>query len=210
MIDGAILTKDMVTTFTQGEQQKVPYLIGTTDREADAIKMSLPQAEKTLGLMGFAVPKLTELYDPEHRGDKIDIATQAGTDWIFIEPARYLARQTAKAGQPTYRYRFSYVAENLRADAKGAAHATDVGFVFGGWDASRFKITPADREMAALIQRYWVNFAKSGDPNGANLPSWPRYSAEDDALLDFGRTGGATARTNVDRERLDALANVAK
>jgi para-nitrobenzyl esterase len=215
MIDGVVLTQDMATTFANGEQHKVPYLIGTTDLEAAAIKMTLPQAEQTLALMGFALPKLSALYDPEQRGDKVDIATHAATDWVFVEPARYLAQQAAKAGQPTYRYRFSYVTEKYRDSYAGAPHATDVAYVFGTLDGKRFNLTDADRAASLLVRRYWVNFVKTGDPNGPDpnggmLARWPRYSVDDDALLEFDRTGGATARTNLYRDRLDYIATAKK
>ena len=38
--------------------------------------------------------------------------------------------------------------------------------------------TDTDRELAATMSSYWVNFARSGDPNGSGLPEWPAYAAE--------------------------------
>ncbi|HEY0942010.1 MAG TPA: carboxylesterase/lipase family protein [Steroidobacter sp.] len=210
MLDGVILPKDMVEAFTQGEQQKIPYLIGTTNREAEAIKMSLPQAEKNIGLLQAVLPNILEHYGDEPDEDRVGIATLAGSDWTFVEPARYLARQTVRSGQPTYLYRFSYVAEGYRALLKGAPHATDVPYVFGTWDRTQYKMAPADNEMSSLIRQYWVNFAKSGDPNGSGLPAWPPYTAADDALLEFDRTGGATTRVNLHRQRLDYIATAPK
>lgn len=210
MLDGTILPKDMVDAFAQGERQAVPYLIGTTNREAEAIKMSLPQAEKNIALLTAVLPKILELYNCDPNEDRVGIATLAGSDWTFVEPARYLARQAVRGGQPTYLYRFSYVAENYRTLLKGAPHATDVPYVFGTWSRTRYELAPADHEMANLIRQYWVNFARSGDPNGAGLPTWPRYTVVDDALLEFDRAGGATARINLHRERLDYIATVPK
>jgi para-nitrobenzyl esterase len=210
MLDGTILPKDMVEAFALGEQANVPYLIGTTNREAEAIKMSLPQAEKNIALLTAVLPGILEHYSDEPNEDRVGIATLAGSDWTFVEPARYLARQTVRAGQPTYLYRFSYVAENYRALLKGAPHATDVPYIFGTWDRTHYEIAPADHEMSRLIRQYWVNFARSGDPNGAGLSPWPRYTAADDALLEFDRTGGATARANLHQQRLDYIATAPK
>ena len=36
------------------------------------------------------------------------------------------------------------------------------------------------------MMQYWVNFAKTGDPNGAGLPAWPQYQTTDDLNLEFG------------------------
>jgi carboxylesterase type B len=30
------------------------------------------------------------------------------------------------------------------------------------------------------MMRYWVNFARYGDPNGKNLVAWPAFSSESD------------------------------
>jgi para-nitrobenzyl esterase len=40
-----------------------------------------------------------------------------------------------------------------------------------------------------MAQSYWVNFAKSGDPNGADLPAWPRHGTRKDSIFQFRRDG---------------------
>jgi para-nitrobenzyl esterase len=43
--------------------------------------------------------------------------------------------------------------------------------------------------MAKQVNTYWGNFAKTGDPNGKGLPSWPRYEKSTDELMNFTLTG---------------------
>jgi para-nitrobenzyl esterase len=43
--------------------------------------------------------------------------------------------------------------------------------------------------MAAQASDYWVGFAKTGDPNGAGRPNWPRHDPEEDRLLHFTNDG---------------------
>jgi carboxylesterase type B len=43
-----------------------------------------------------------------------------------------------------------------------------------------------DRKLAETMTNYWVNFAKTGDPNGKGLPKWTPYNASDEPYMDFG------------------------
>ena len=87
----------------------------------------------------------------------------------MVEPARMLARLTAAAGQPTYAYRFSYVASSLRGTTKGALHATEIPFVFATVRAKYRARHDGRRTKRSRrpANAYWAAFAKTGDPNGA-------------------------------------------
>ena len=43
-----------------------------------------------------------------------------------------------------------------------------------------------DQAITAAMAGAWVQFAKTGNPNGPGLPEWPAYRAPDYRLLDFG------------------------
>jgi para-nitrobenzyl esterase len=65
--------------------------------------------------------------------------------------------------------------------------------VFQTLDARDWPWRDADRELSDLMARYWINFAASGDPNGAGLPAWPRYTPAQPSTLIFdhgARVGG--------------------
>lgn len=47
----------------------------------------------------------------------------------------------------------------------------------------------ADQEMTRTVSGYWANFVRTGDPNGAGLPDWPRYDPAAGNVLDFADTG---------------------
>jgi para-nitrobenzyl esterase len=60
----------------------------------------------------------------------------------------------------------------------------------------------ADRRLSDVIQRYWTNFAKSGNPNGAGLPNWPRFSGTQ-GYIEFMPDGKAVAKTGLRKAQCD-------
>jgi para-nitrobenzyl esterase len=117
--------------------------------------------------------------------------------------ARSVSADLADLGVPVYAYRFSYVAESLHQP--GAQHATDIPFFF---DTQAIKYgeqtTARDSAMGKTISTYLVNFVKSGNPNGADLPEWPRYSRAKDEIVDFAVSGKAVAQKDPWGAEIDA------
>jgi para-nitrobenzyl esterase len=115
-----------------------------------------------------------------------------GPNGFMIAGARDLAGVISASGVPTYEYRFSYVATSLYKS--GADHASDIPFFFDTQDIKYGSATTArDNAMGETISDYIVNFAKTGDPNGGALPSWPRYSRAADMIMNFAEDGKAIA-----------------
>ena len=54
-----------------------------------------------------------------------------------------------------------------------------------------------------MTHRYWVNFAKTGNPNGAGLPNWPRHEAGKDQTFDFRADGTASIGPDPWKPRLE-------
>ena len=111
----------------------------------------------------------------------------------MVAGARAMAAQFAGQDVPTWYYRFSYVAEKLRAPAtKGAGHASEIPYFF---DTVGVKYgvdtTPADRHIGQIASGYLVNFVAHGDPNGPGLPSWRPYGATDPSMMDIGANDDA-------------------
>ena len=62
---------------------------------------------------------------------------------------------------------------------RGAAHSAEIQYAMGNLDLdTRYAWEPADREVSKTMQAYFVNFIKTGKPDGAGLPAWPAYRPE--------------------------------
>ena len=66
-------------------------------------------------------------------------------------------------------------------------------------------MAPEDKEVARMMNAYWVNFAKTGDPNGKDLPNWPVYSPKKDEILDIQPDGKPVGKTDPRKARLDVI-----
>lgn len=119
-----------------------------------------------------------------------------GKTGMMVAGARAVSTVIANQGVPVYAYRFSYVAEKQPAAvaAQGAGHASDIPFFFNT-QALKYQAdtTQRDNEMGKTISAYLVNFVKTGNPNGAGLPAWPRYQRASDEIMDFSARGSAVA-----------------
>jgi len=100
------------------------------------------------------------------------------------------ARLQAKSGKaPVYLYLFSHSSPAFSAEGSvriGAPHGADVAYTFDNLRYADRPWTEVDQKVADAIATYWVNFAKTGKPNGAGLPEWPAYDAANERVLDIG------------------------
>jgi para-nitrobenzyl esterase len=222
-IDGHVLTEDVNATYAAGKQAHVPLLAGWN---ADEVRAGVVLGKQKTTLQSFTDDVRKRYGD---RADAILKAYPASTDDEAVEAAAALASDRfigygtwkwievhAKTGRsPVYRYSFDRKIP-VAPDAKfmgvpatardiGARHAGEIEYVFGAldsiknvpWDAS-------DRKLSDAMTTYWANFARTGDPNGAGLPAWPRYDSGGRLLHldDTIREGTDTARSRY--QALDA------
>ena len=54
------------------------------------------------------------------------------------------------------------------------------------------------------MQRYWTNFAKTGDPNGPGLAKWPKFDTKSRGYVEFA-TSGATAKQGLRRPQCEVF-----
>ena len=187
MVDGKIVPEPVEDAFRAGRQARIPYMIGANNREFGFFAPPPAAVDGMFARFGADKDKVLAAYDPAGTGDKGEVGVGLSSDGAMVEPARMLARLTAAAGQPTYAYRFSYVASSLRSSTKGALHATEIPFVFATVRAKYGDATTAEDEaLAAQANAYWAAFAKSGDPNGEGRPKWPAFTAAGDVVMDLG------------------------
>lgn len=199
MMDGRLVTEDLATGFAAGHQSRIALIIGSNDDETGL--ENEPDINEEIAPSSIASEKLRKLYPDLARAS--DLAARFYTDKVFTEPVRLLARLHAASGAPTFRYRFAYVPEARRANPE-VGHGRELQFIFGAEGVPGAGIlSRRDRAVASRMRAYWINFARSGDPNGPDLPHWD--AASGDRLLLITNDRIASGDDPV-AERLDRLA----
>ncbi|MBR1088380.1 carboxylesterase family protein [Bradyrhizobium manausense] len=199
-IDGNLLTEDIAVGFAAGHESRIPLIIGSNDDETSFD--SELEVKQALSSSGEGIDGLRKIY-PDARSSS-DLAARFYTDKVFSEPVRMLARLHVATGAPTFRYRFAYVPEARRGNPD-EGHGRELQFIFGVEGVPGAGIfSRRDREVASRMRAYWINFAKSGDPNGPELPRWDT-AADRDHLLLIGNDRIASG-DDPSSERLDRLA----
>ncbi|MBM7124427.1 carboxylesterase family protein [Dyella flava] len=209
MIDGRVVVETPDQAYLAHRQARVPLIIGANS--ADLSLDFASSTEQALAPFGARADDAKALYDPTGNADYRLVAAEVGADRYMVEPARFTARTLSAQGIPVYEYRFSYVAQSMRSQGiAGAPHASEIPYVLQTIDA-RYgpSVTKTDRAVADLASGYWVNFARTGNPNRNGLAHWPRYESKSDELLDFHADGTAEGEADPWKARLDLTAAAA-
>jgi para-nitrobenzyl esterase len=208
MTDGKIVSSDPADAYLAGTQPHIPVIVG-----ANSSEIGFPSAktiDELFAAFGNDAAAARHAYDPENSGDLKSVGMRVASDAMMVEPARFVAATLSEQKQPVWEYRFSYVAESMRKEWSGAPHASEIPYAFDTVRARyTSKLASADAAMAQTMHHYWVQFAKTGNPNGPGLPSWPQYSVKDDVLMNFTNYGAA-AETDPWKTRLDLAASLDK
>jgi para-nitrobenzyl esterase len=194
--DNRLFPMPPTETFAGGRAIDVPLLIGWNSFDGSSLRSG--HAE----LIARMPPSVLSTYGGENQTQE-DLAYALWTDVHVAAPARWIAKKTA-GGAPTYVYCFSYVPPDQRGKVRGAAHASELPYVFDNWQKSApgLEITDDTRAATKLVHSCWVSFARSGRPSCDGAPEWPRYRPEDDRIMELGST--AQVRKNFRKAQLDA------
>jgi para-nitrobenzyl esterase len=216
-IDGWVLTQTPRSAFLNGSIQKVDLLIGLNGRELSAFRLAAAALAKSSGsqkgtagsgsmkqfsdaarpFFGSWTKPAMALYLGNillHRTAGVD---QAANDLIGACPVGAMAELTTDAGQRVFVYRFDRSVPGKGEGDLGAFHSLEIPYVFGALSDPTWQWLPFtldDTALSNLVQAYWTDFAKTGNPNAQGLPNWPAWSDDKKEFLEIRKDASISAQ----------------
>jgi para-nitrobenzyl esterase len=195
VIEPYVLPISPYEAFTSGQQNDVPLLIGSNAEEAralvDVTQVTAATFASDLEHSFGALPApLVAAYpyatDQEAKQARLDLERDLRFGWDMWAWARL---QAGTGQSSVYYYSFTQrppFPVGSVYEGWGASHFAELWYVFDHLDQAPWHWSAADRKVADEMSSYWVNFAKSGNPNGPGLTSWPAFTHTDTKVLYLG------------------------
>lgn len=200
VVDGWFFPEQPAAAFAEGRQSKIPVIVGSNNDEISIFASPLVGGKsyrpKTVEEyrqwlrreFGTLADKVFTEYPARSDHDVASAFRAMDTDFDFGFGARLLAIDMANIHQPAFLYHFTYVGAG-EFTGLGAFHSEESMFLSKKYWAT-WTHRPYDQTLSNAIIGYWVQFARTGNPNRAGLPVWPRYEASTDLCQELGKRIG--------------------
>ncbi|MFD3000631.1 carboxylesterase/lipase family protein [Pontibacter toksunensis] len=157
-------------------------------------------------LYGEKADDVLKVYPASTDEEALQAATDlAGDRFIAYSTWKWMDLHSQTSGEPVYRYLFSRPRPPMiakmgnasaglaggvvkeedpnavkRPPARGAVHSAEIEYAMGNLAHNKvYAWTPEDYKVSEVMQNYFANFIKTGNPNGKGLPQWPTTNSGD-------------------------------
>lgn len=185
-VDGQILKRPVWDVLNEGDLANVPIIIGSN---ADEWYDSTPDGtnaadvEKAIESSQFLNSRET-LAEVHVEADYREAIDRIATAENMLCPSQYLASKQTTLHGNAWMYYFSRVRDGDAGTEVRAYHGAELPYVFGTHDPW-MTTTVVDWKLSDQIIAYWIQFAKTGNPNATDLPAWPVYTTTGNPVLEF-------------------------
>jgi para-nitrobenzyl esterase len=198
VFDGYVLPGDEYELYERNRFNDTPVLIGTNSDEGALFAQPgvTTTSFQTQVRQGYDIKASSILaaYPSKTDAEAATSSKNLFRDTAFAWPTWAWARlQSRVSKNPVFVYYFDH---RTRSSPEGATHGAEMQYVFGNFDPRQGAPSAADVALSEHMMTYWVNFAKTGNPNGTGLPNWPAFNQNTQQVLYLDTTIAAKPLPN--------------
>ncbi len=192
IVDGYVVPESVMDIYTHGQQSDVPLIVGWNEDDkimgppakADAFR---EQAKKRFDSRADA---FLNVYPAKTDDEAAQSQGNSNRDESFgIQDYTWARMQTKTGKSPVYVYNFNRKLPAANPQSQfGAFHSGEIVYAYNNLKTLNRPWEAVDQQLADAMSSYWVNFAKTGNPNSKNLPNWPAYKPESENVLILDKT----------------------
>jgi para-nitrobenzyl esterase len=208
ILDGWVLPHTYSEAYALGAQHDVSAMAGDAKDEGGASpdtafdivaktgvkpRVAFPAAftladyrERARKKFGARLDEFLALYPASTDREAFFASSAAARDGSRVSTWLWAGAWRAKATQPVYLYSWTHAPPGKDRELTGARHASELAYTFGNLAPPDQGWTDQDRRIADTMTSYWVNFARTGNPNGPGLAAWPAFDPGDARLMELG------------------------
>ena len=172
VVDNYSITGDYISVFKTGEHNDTPFMTG------------LNEGEVRYG--GQITDEFYELYPLGPDLDSLAGITIAAQERSRLNAFLWMDYRSKTSKTNGYIYYFDRAIPWPEYPQFGAFHTGEVPYVFNNLKMLDRPWTAVDTLAADRISSYWVNFVKTGDPDGKGLPEWRSFSSNEKTVMRLG------------------------
>ena len=207
-VDGYVICDDQYRLYERGEYNDVPVIVMTNSDEGALFTPGNIKAEnyqaQMKGMFGSWGDEALKVYpgstDDEAWHGNADFFRDMGFAWPSFAWLNLQSKTGKSAAYAAYLDQPSTVSLSQDKRRRGVAHADDVMYL-GNTFLSQPDKYPHEAAVAEILQQYWINFAKTGNPNAKGLPYWPSFDESKPTTMQF--SNGATLIMRPNRHQID-------
>ncbi|QMW04336.1 carboxylesterase/lipase family protein [Spirosoma foliorum] len=190
--DGYVVPESVMDIYKHGQQSDVPIIVGWNEDD----RVSGPPAkaevfrEQVKKRFGDKADDYLKVYPAQTEDEAGQSQKASSRDEAFGIQDYTWARMQNKSGKaPVYVYNFNRKLPAGTPETQfGAFHSGEIVYAYNNLHTLHRPWEPVDQQLAESMSSYWVNFAKTGNPNGKNLPNWPAYKSTAENVLILDKT----------------------
>lgn len=194
VIDGRFLPQEpLLAQISSTAFNDTPILAGYNADENSGFDTSYgswtrAEIDKQIADFGPVADRAMAMYVPD---DSVNLAVagkQISRDRALSTTYAWAKRRLMYSRYPIFLYNYLHVEPGPQSARFGSFHTNEVPYIFQNLNAAGRSFGPDDQKVSKLISSYWINYIRTGNPNGPDLPAWPAFNSTSELMMRIDTT----------------------